>query len=272
MKSVSKFNGKNISLFSGVIGFVLILILFSFHIFNVELLSPESSSKVIESFEYTSYFLFFAKSGKVYYSIASPIFFSFFVINFSLYLTLLILSKKVNHKLKFLGIIGIILNSTCIILFFVFLFSIYNSILDYQFNEYWYIQFDFSTLLAVLITFEFLGIFGNYTSWIYTCTKCNFENIGEQIYENSKTYWILTLIELIAFIIPIILFIALLLSIMKSGNIKSNSTTKNYNIDKRNNTITIGNKKYLLEDDKIIDNDLHKQVGHLEKDKVIHDN
>ena len=158
MKTVNKFNGKNISLFSGLVGFVLIFILFAFHIFTVELLLPESS-EVIDSFEYTSYSLFFAKSGKVYYSIISPIFFSFFIINFVLYLTLLILSKKVNRKLKFLGIIGVVLNTVCIILFFCFLFSIYNSVLDYQFSEYRYIQFDFSTLLAVLITFEFLGLF-----------------------------------------------------------------------------------------------------------------
>lgn len=170
MKTVNKLNGKNISLFSGLVGFVLIFILFAFPIFTVELLLPESS-EVIDSFEYNSYSLFFAERGKVYYSITSPIFFSFFIINFVLYLTLLMLLKKANRNLKFLGIIGIALNTACIILFFVFLFSIYNSILDYQYSEYWYIQFDFSTLLTVLITFEFLGIFGNYVSWVYTCKK-----------------------------------------------------------------------------------------------------
>ena len=179
---VIELNEKNISLFSGLIGFVLIFILFDFHIYTVELLLPESAD-IIESYEYTSYFLFFAKSGKVYYSIASPIFFSIFIISFVLYLTLLILSKKVTHKLKFLGIIGVILNTTCIILFFVFLFSIYISILDYQFSEYWYMEFDFSIILTVLITFEFFGLYGNYASWIYTCKKYKERNIIEQTNE-----------------------------------------------------------------------------------------
>lgn len=268
MKTVNKFNGKNISLFSGLVGFVLIFILFAFHIFTVELLLPESS-EVIDSFEYTSYSLFFAKSGKVYYSIISPIFFSFFIINFVLYLTLLILSKKVNRKLKFLGIIGVVLNTVCIILFFCFLFSIYNSVLDYQFSEYRYIQFDFSTLLAVLITFEFLGLFGNYVSWIYTCKKCKVKNVVKQINENSRMYWILVLFEFIAFIIPIIFLVACLPAIMKSGNFKNNSKTNNYEINKSKGTITINNKEYLLKNDKIIDIASNKEVGHLKKDEVI---
>ena len=268
MKTVNKLNEKNISLFSGLIGFVLIFILFDFHIYTVELLLPESAD-IIESYEYTSYFLFFAKSGKVYYSIASPIFFSIFIISFVLYLTLLILSKKVTHKLKFLGIIGVILNTTCIILFFVFLFSIYISILDYQFSEYWYMEFDFSIILTVLIIFEFFGLYGNYASWIYTCKKYKERNIIEQTNENSKIYRILALIELTAFFIPIIILTVFLLVIMKSGNLKIKSKTRNYKINKGKSMITINNREYQLQGNKIIDVSSHKEIGYLEEGEVI---
>ena len=268
MKTVKKLNEKTISLFSGLIGFALIFILFAFHIYTVELLLPESSD-IIESYEYTSYFLFFAKSGKVYYAIASPIFFTFFIINFALYLTLLILSKKVTRKLQFLGIIGVIINTTCIILFFVFLFSIYISILDYQFSEYWYIEFDFSILITVLIISEFLGLYGNYASWIYICKQYEERNIVEQTNVNSRIYRILALIELTAFFIPIIILAAFVLVIMKSGNLKIKSKTRDYKIDKSKNMITINNRKYQLQCNKIIDVISHKEIGYLEEGEVI---
>lgn len=63
MKTVNKLNEKNISLFSGLIGFVLIFILFDFHIYTVELLLPESAD-IIESYEYTYIFYSLQKAEK----------------------------------------------------------------------------------------------------------------------------------------------------------------------------------------------------------------
>ena len=286
MKISDIFNWKNISLFSGVIGFSIIFILFAFHIYTVELLSPEAPSEVMESFGYSSYVLFFAKNDKAFHSGVSPIFFSFFIINFVFYLSLLIIrmTKNCNEKLQLLGVIGIVINSVCIILFFVFIFAIYGALLDFQYDVYEYIQFDFSTLIVVFLLLEYIGLFANYVSWIYTCKDCAVEHMYQQITVNNKAYYVLSLLTLILFFAPIFLFGLLLLLILGAskkntkgqiyccyGNVQGQPYYRNTQghtccVDESKNTVTIDNKKYLLFNNIITDPNTRKEIGHIDND------
>lgn len=263
MRTLEKFNDKNLSLFLGLIGFAILFIVFSFDMFT-ELSSPGSSSTVMETYAYSSYSLFFAKSDKPYFSVLSPIFFAFFLVNFLFYLLLLVLriAKNDNKKTLYLGVIGIMINLFTVILFYVFLFE---SWLNFDYNDFW----------ALLITFEFLGLFVSYASWLYTCKKSNTLYETPQVDKSGNVYLILSAIEIVLFIFPIIIILAFLFILlvpgMVPGNSKNNRTTKQFVYNKKDDTITIDKTKYAVKDNKIFDIKTNKEVGYLDNDKAIFD-
>lgn len=263
MKIREKLNDKNSSFLVGIFGFAILILLFGINIFTVEVFSPVNPSIVVATHKYSSYSLFFADTESIYYYAVSRIFFVVFAINFIFYLSLLVLrnAKKDSESTLFLGIIGILINFANLILFFCFLFTI---------------EIDFNDILATFITFEFLGIFGTYASWIYACKKPVAEGSELQTKQHGKVYLILSLIQIGLFTLPITVILAILLLVFGLsglgglGDLKNGKSTAKFKSDK-NNIITVGNMKYFVKDGKVFDIKTNKEVGRLEKDKVIFD-
>ena len=82
---------------------------------------------------------------------------------------------------------------------------------------------------------------------------------------------ILSAIELVLFIFPIIIILAFLFILLMSGNSKNNRTTKQFVYNKKDGTITIDNTKYTVKDNKIFDIKTNSEVGYLDNDKAIFD-
>lgn len=264
MKILEKLNDKKAPLYLGAIGFLIFFILFGIDILTVNTYSPVNPSIVIETHKYSSYYLFFANSENPYYSVFSGIFFAFFMVNFVLYLALLLLTarKKDNKKTLLLGILGILINFADFILFLAFMFTVY---------------IDFSDFFLFMIFCEFLGVYVVYASWIYACAKSDKENSGTQTNANGKAYLILSVVEIGLFILPVFIVLAILFLLFGARGANGlgrsvgskNSKPTQFKSNNQNNTITVGNMKYYVKDNKVFDINTNIEVGHLENDKVI---
>ena len=129
---------------------------------------------------------------------------------------------------------------------------------------------DFSTLLLVLITLQFIGITVVYLSYSYSCKNPDVEATG---LSHKNKYFIYTLIESLFFILPIFLFIGFLGSATKGGTANASAkNNKTYTQNKLNNgniTITVGNETYLLKANKLFDITTNKEIGYLDNGQVI---
>lgn len=244
-----KFTAKNISLFLGLLGYALLFIIFAFTCcsFNEQ--------------DYTLYSLFFTIDSYSLFPMGGPIFFIVFMMNFLLYLSLLVirLLKKDTIRTKFLGAVGIVINALNLIALFALL----------SFD-------DMSDLILIVITFELIGFFVMYGTWIYACKNREAEENG---CIDKKQYIIYSLGELIFFLLPLAIVIGFLL-LTGSGSLgkgktttqcKKGKTTTQFKFNKDDNTIMVGDVKYLVKGNEIFDIKTDKIVGHLEKDKVIFD-
>lgn len=243
MKTLKKLDFENLSLFAGLIGFVVIFILLAvkfdglstFDFFFMLINSPDLIDIAA-------------------IAVPSLLFCVLVIINFILSLSLIALKllKKVNSRLSFLGILGMILNSFCILLgIFVLEFTVAKSI-------------------VLPMIFEFLGLYGTYAAWRYICKNYNVECNEVQ---KNKILKICCCVELVFFMLPIMLFILILMVIMSNGggigrhrNLKS---TTEFKYDKYKNTILVGNEEYSVKDNKLFDMKTKEEVGVLDKDTVI---
>lgn len=235
-----KFNAKNISLFCGLLGFVALFIIFGFTCCS------------LGKQDYSLYSLFFMITDDLL-PMGGPIFFIVFMINFLLYISLLVirLSGKDSVKTAFLGVVGIIINALNMVALLALIFS---------FD-------DISDLILTIIALELIGFFVMYTAWIYACKNRKTEGNG---CINTKKYALFSILELLFFLLPLAIFIGFLL-LIGGGTFRNGKATTQFKFNKDDNTITVNNVKYLVKDNKIFDIKTNKEVGHLEKDKAIFD-
>ena len=244
MKTLGKFTGKNLSLFLGALGFIVLFIIFAF---------PFCS---IGEQDYTLYSLFFMIDDYSLFPMGGILFFIVFMINFLLYLSLLVvrLFGKDIVKTIILGVAGIIINSLNIIALFALLFSFDN----------------IGELIPAFIALELIGLFIMYAAWISACKNRVKEENG---YINTKKYIIYSMTELIFFLFPLAIFLGFLLLVLSGNfgqqNIQNGKSTTQFKINKKDNTITVNNVKYLVNDNRLFDIKTKKEVGYIENDKVI---
>ena len=185
-----------------------------------------------------------------------PIFFIIFMVNFLLYLSLFMirLTGKDPVKKLFLGYAGIVINSFNTISLFSLLFS---------FD-------DISDIIFIFITFELIGFFVVYAAWIYACKNHETKENGSLI---KNKYLFFSIIELFFFMLPLAILIGILFFASNRSsankNMKNSEPNTQFILNKDYNTITIDNKTYLVKNNKLLDFRTNKEVGYLDKDKVI---
>lgn len=240
---LSKLNLKNLSHFLGISGFLILFILFSI---------PCG----VETYEYNFYQLFFAFDENELFPIGGLIYFIIFIADFLLYLSLSAVKilKIDSIKTLPLGYIGTVIS----ILNIIFTFGL---VILYE---------DISTLLLVLITLQFMGITVVYLSYIYSCKNPDAKTTG--LLDKNK-YFTYSLIESLFFILPIVLFSGFLRSATKAetanASAKNNKTYTQYELNKKNATINVGNEIYRLKDNKLFDITTNKEIGYLDNGNVI---
>lgn len=236
-----KFNTNNLPLYVGILGYIIIFILFSIP-------QGENGQSLYE------YFFTFDELALVPFG--GCIFFALFIIDFLLYLTLLTLRilKKDTAKFLFLGVIGIII-------------SILVSFALMQYS-------DSNLLMILFISFDFIGIIFVYLYWIFSCKK--FDAYEYDKVKKNNLYF--TMFELLCFLFPLALFVGFL--ILTSGG-SSNNNTKRSNVASsqyysgnvkktiKKETIKIDDKEYIVKDDILFDIKTKEEVGYLDNDKAV---
>lgn len=243
-----KLNARNCSLFLGILGFVSLFLLFCLNCCT------------IDEQGYSFYSLFFTLEEYSLFPICGPLFFVVFMINFLLYLALLVLRilKKDSRKTLWLGQVGMAVSV-------INVFALFGLIFAFE---------GLSDLILVFITSELIGLIPTYAAWNYACRKHDDEENGLSNV-NAKRYVILSIIELLFFVLPFVIIICIfgLLAGGKFGatNKANYKPVKEYKYNKTDSTILANNKKYSVKGNKLYDIQSNKEVGYLEGEKVFID-